>query len=181
MRIFHLDEDSNFIGKIIAKEANIDSNEWILSDVKIFEIRQDVLNKVSLDSYKISSNYNLNKINKLFKNFDTVSFLELAFNSEKMALTGYSKNFLNQSLHTLLVLPFFLLLMTGIASILAMGSLKKKQPSNNFYWTSACNNCILFKRFFFCIRSNCKSSFSFIYMGANNCFKPDNIGWGNSN
>ena len=152
LRIFHLDEDSNFIGKIIAKEANIDSNEWILSDVKIFEIRQDVLNKVSLDSYKISSNYNLNKINKLFKNFDTVSFLELAFNSDEMALTGYSRNFLNQSLHTLLVLPFFLLLMTGIASILAMGSLKKKkQPSNNFYWTSACNNCLLFKDFSFAL------------------------------
>ena len=38
----------------------------------------------------------------------------------------YNKNFLNQSLHTLLALPFFLLLMTGIASILTMGNLKKK-------------------------------------------------------
>ena len=39
---------------------------------------------------------------------------------------GYNKNFLNQSLHTLLILPFFLLLMTGIASILALSNLKKK-------------------------------------------------------
>ena len=46
-----------------------------------------------------------------------------------MEESGYNKNFLDQSLHALLILPFFLLLMTGIASILAMGNLKKR---NNF-------------------------------------------------
>ena len=37
---------------------------------------------------------------------------------------GYNKTFLNQSLHTLLSLPFFLLMMTAIASILTMNTLK---------------------------------------------------------
>ena len=36
-----------------------------------------------------------------------------------------NKDFLNQSLHSLLSLPFLLLLMTGIAAILTMGTLKK--------------------------------------------------------
>ena len=132
LRIFHLDNESNFVEKIVAEEANIDNNEWILSNVKIFEMRQGVISKVSLDDYKISSNYNLKKINKLFKNFDTMSFLELAFNSNKMTESGYSGKFLKQSLHTLLILPFFLLLMTGIASILAMVNLKKR---NNLQMT----------------------------------------------
>ena len=38
-------------------------------------------------------------------------------------------NFLDQSLHSLLSLPFFLMVMTGLASILTMNALKK---SNNF-------------------------------------------------
>ena len=35
------------------------------------------------------------------------------------------KVFLDQALHTLLSLPFFLLVMTGLASILTMNALKK--------------------------------------------------------
>ena len=52
--------------------------------------------------------------------------MNLTFNYNKYMNGGYNKNFLNQSLHTLLTLPFFLLLMTGIASILALGNLKRK-------------------------------------------------------
>ena len=132
LRIFHLDNDTNFVEKIVAKQANINSNEWVLTDVKIFKSNQGVSEKISLDNYKISSNYNLNKINKLFKNFDTISFIDLVFNYNQMTKLGYSKNFLIQSLHTLLILPFFLLLMTGIASTLALGNLKKR---NNLQMT----------------------------------------------
>tara|TARA_B100002051_G_scaffold188601_1_gene178639 strand:- start:499 stop:822 length:324 start_codon:yes stop_codon:yes gene_type:complete len=39
--------------------------------------------------------------------------------------SGYNKTFLNQSLHTMLSLPFFLLLMTGLASIFTMNNLQK--------------------------------------------------------
>ena len=67
-----------------------------------------------------------NKINNLFKNFDTMSFVELVFNFNNLLEAGYIKNFLNQSLHSLLILPFFLLLMTGLASILALNNLNKK-------------------------------------------------------
>ena len=42
-----------------------------------------------------------------------------------MVDNGYNKTFLNQSLHTLLSYPFFLLVMTAIAAILTMNTLKK--------------------------------------------------------
>ena len=42
---------------------------------------------------------------------------------------GYNKNFLNQSLHSMLSLPFFLFLMTALASTLTLNTLKK---SDNF-------------------------------------------------
>ena len=53
-----------------------------------------------------------------------MSFLDLTLNYEKLQENGYNKSFLNQSLHTLLSLPFFLLLMTAVAAILTMNTLK---------------------------------------------------------
>ena len=124
--IFHLDDESSLIEKITAKKANIINNEWVLQDVTIFKSNQGIINKSFYDQYRIESIYNLKKINNLFKNFDTMSFMDLTFNFNKLLDGGYSKNFLDRSLHTLLTLPFFLLLMTGIASILAMSNLKNR-------------------------------------------------------
>ena len=58
-----------------------------------------------------------------------MSFLDITLNYNNLLNSGYNKMFLNQSLHTLLSLPFFLLLMTALASILTLNTLKK---SDNF-------------------------------------------------
>ena len=50
-----------------------------------------------------------------------------SISSGSLINNGYTKNFLNQSLHSLLTLPFFLALMTGLASILTMYNLKKSK------------------------------------------------------
>ena len=76
----------------------------------------------SSDAPSIDTN---EKITNLFKNFDTMSFVQLIINYNYLLNNGYNKDFLNQSLHSLLSLPFLLLLMTGLAAILTMGTLKK--------------------------------------------------------
>ena len=78
-------------------------------------------------SYIISSNYDYDKINNLFKNFDTLSFLDLLTNYDKLIDSGYNNSFLKQSLHTMLSLPFFLFLMTALASVLTMNTLRKSE------------------------------------------------------
>ena len=92
-------------------------------------MRHDMFEEKSTETFKINSIYDYEKINSLFKNFDTMSFLDLVFNYGKLINNGYSKIFLDQSLHSLLSLPFFLMVMTGIASIFTMSSLNR---SNNF-------------------------------------------------
>ena len=62
--------------------------------------------KRKFDTYKINSIYNFDKINSLFKNFDTMSFLDLTLNYEKLQENGYNKSFLNQSLHSFIVAVF---------------------------------------------------------------------------
>ena len=54
-----------------------------------------------------------------------MSFLDLVMDYQNLNDNGYNKDFLNQSLHTLLSLPFLLLLMTAVASILTLNTLKK--------------------------------------------------------
>ncbi len=129
LTIFHLDEKSNLIEKIISKKADISKNSWILNDVSIFKPENGILKQEKIDTMQIVSNYNYEKITSLFKNFDTMSFLKLIFDYKNLIDKGYNENFLNQSLHSMLVLPFFLLLMTGLASIFTLNSMKK---SNNF-------------------------------------------------
>ena len=54
-----------------------------------------------------------------------MSFFDLVFKYEHLLKNGYNKAFLNQSLHSMLSLPFFLFLMTALASILTMHTLKR--------------------------------------------------------
>ncbi len=127
--IFHLDEEYNLYEKIVSKKVNIKENIWELKDVTILKNTGGILKDRKVDNYKISSIYNFEKINSLFKNFDTMSFLDLLTNYKTLIKSGYNKSFLNQSLHTMLSLPFFLLMMTAIAAILTMNTLKR---SDNF-------------------------------------------------
>ena len=126
--ILHYDENSNLLEKILAKTADIENSEWILKDVQIYSPENGIFKSSSIDDLNIKSNYNLHKINNLFKNFDTLSFVDLIFNFQKLVDNGYSEKFLNKSFHTMLILPFFLMVMTGIASIFTMNSLER---SNN--------------------------------------------------
>ena len=46
----------------------------------VFKQKEGVLEKSNFKEYKINSIYNFEKINSLFKNFDTMSFLDLVLN-----------------------------------------------------------------------------------------------------
>ena len=123
--IFHLDKNYKLEEKIFSKSADISENLWKLNEVIISTPKKGLIETEIQSSYQIVSIYDYEKINNLFKNFDTMSFLELVLNYEKLLDRGYNKRFLNQSLHSMLSLPFFLFLMTAIASILTMNTLKK--------------------------------------------------------
>ncbi len=123
--IFHFDKDYNLTEKLISKKVNIENNNWILSDVKIFKLKQDVFDKKDYEKYEINSIYNYEKITTLFKNFGTMSFLDLIINYNSLIENGYNKIFLNQNLHTLLSLPFFLLVMTAIAAVMTLNTLRR--------------------------------------------------------
>ena len=126
--IFNFNKNFELINKINSKSANIEKNEWLLKDVSILEVNDIEQKETQLSSTTINSIYTYDKIINLFKNFQTLSFVDLLINYKDLVNQGYNKIFLNQSLHSMLSMPFFLFIMTSLASILVMNTLKK---SNN--------------------------------------------------
>ena len=57
-----------------------------------------------------------------------MSLLDFNLNYKNFLKKGYNKIFLDQSLHSMLSMPFFLFIMTSLAAIMAFSTLKK---SNN--------------------------------------------------
>tara|TARA_B100001059_G_scaffold118132_1_gene118323 strand:+ start:4720 stop:5811 length:1092 start_codon:yes stop_codon:yes gene_type:complete len=123
--IFHLDKDFKLIEKILSDKANIEKNDWVLNDVNIFKIDQDFFNNIYYEEYSIKSNYDSEKITSLFKNFDTLPFLDILINYKHLLNNGYNKKLLDENLHSWLSFPFFLFMMTAIAAVLTMNTLKK--------------------------------------------------------
>ena len=123
--IFNLDENFKLREKIFSKNANINENNWVLEDVSVFKSNDSIKR---IKSTTMDSIYTYEKIISLFKNFETLSFIDLILNFKNLINQGYNKLFLEQSLHSMLSMPFFLFIMSSLASILALGTLKK---SNN--------------------------------------------------
>ena len=93
--------------------------------MSIFKSSNGVFEKTQYVRQEIVSSYNYEKITSLFSNSDTISFYDLIVNYQNLLNNGYSKQFLDQSYHAMLSLPFFLFLMTAIAAILTMHTHKK--------------------------------------------------------
>ena len=127
--IFDLDKNYNPIRKIYSKTADISQNKWELKEVIIFKFDKGMAEESYKDNYSITSKYDHEKINNLFRNFDTMSFLDLILNYKDLQNKGYNKAYLDQNLNSMLSLPFFLFMMTALASILTMNTLKQ---SNSF-------------------------------------------------
>lgn len=116
--IFIFDNNFNLKEKIIASSANIEKNDWQLIDGFIINLENEI--KKKFDIHILTSIYNSENINGLFKNIHTLSFFDLVFNYNDLKDRGYNHEFLNQNLNKMLTLPFFLFFMTAIASILIM-------------------------------------------------------------
>ena len=89
--IFHLDKEYNLSEKIISKKVDIKENTWKLKDVEIFKPENGVLEKQYLIIIKLNL-FIITKITTLFKNFDTMSFLDLVINYKSLLIMGIIKD-----------------------------------------------------------------------------------------
>ena len=141
LTIFNFDKDYNLINKIYSETANIEKNKWMLKNVVLVNFTGNVFDQNELEELEIESIYTYEKITSLYKNFDTLSFIDLITNYQSLLDQGYSNVFLKQSFNNMLSMPFFLLTMTALASILVLGKLTKS--NNTRYVFIGLISCIL--------------------------------------
>ena len=126
--IFNFNKSGELTRKMYSESADISNNNWILNEVIIYNVKNGLVTDTRNKSLEIFSTYDHKKINSLFKNFDTMSFLDLALNYKNLQKKGYNKAYLDQNLNAMLSMPFFLFIMIALSSILTMNTLKR---SNN--------------------------------------------------
>tara|TARA_A100001015_G_scaffold42607_1_gene46773 strand:- start:384 stop:1469 length:1086 start_codon:yes stop_codon:yes gene_type:complete len=129
LSIYIFNDNNQMTNRIEANSADISSNPWIIEKAKIYNFtNNDVIeNEIN---YEFETTYTLEKINSLYKNLNTVSFLSLITEYEILNEMGYSKKILNEKINKFISLPFFLAIMVILAALFTIGSLKRDQ---NFY------------------------------------------------
>ena len=79
----------------------------MLKEVKIYNFKNDLYNLEELSEYKIDSNFDESKINSLYKNLDTISFVSLVAEYDEYIKKGYTNKLLNKKLNDSLSRQFF--------------------------------------------------------------------------
>ena len=123
-----ISKENVIIKRIESEKANISLNRWDIKNSKIFNFDNEgnmVLE--TEENMEFISFYNVEKLNNLFKNLDTISFIELLTENKSLIIRGYEKTTISEKINSFFALPFFLTLMTVLAAIFTINS----RNSNN--------------------------------------------------
>ena len=118
--IYEFDENHNFIKRIEASSANINSLEWSLKNIRIIDPDGKILPEKKEDVFYVST-FNLAKIKSLYSNLDTVSFWNIKNEIKLLENRGYSTKQMETKFQRSLAFPFFLLAMTLLSGVFTLG------------------------------------------------------------
>jgi len=121
--------NNKLIRRIESESAQISINPWKMKNAFVYDVKTN--KRTYYENYEYESENTSEKISSLFKNLNTISFLDLIINYSKLNEKGYPKKLLNEKINRFTSLPVFLFLMVVLAAIFTIGSLKNKQ---NFYY-----------------------------------------------
>ena len=122
--ITEFDANYEVIRNIKSEKIDIKNNEWIIYDPKIY-IKN---NKQENDKLIIYSNFNYKRINSLFSNLSSLSFLKLIELRNNYKLLNYSTIDIDVQIQKIISYPLYLVIMTILSSIIMLNS--KKYKSN---------------------------------------------------
>jgi|TARA_B100000780_G_scaffold278425_1_gene251937 lipopolysaccharide export system permease protein len=127
--IYIFNENNMIIKRLESDLAEISNIPWIMNNVHIYDF---VNNKREFfETYQFQTKKILDKINSLYRNLNTISFVSLIKNYDELNEIGYSKKLLNEQIHKFIALPFFLFVMVVLAAIFTIGTVNPKQ---NYYY-----------------------------------------------
>jgi len=123
--ITEFDTEYKVIRNIKSRKIDISSNQWIINKPEIFT--QNISEKK--EEIIIKSNFNYKRIQSLFSNLSSLSFLELFELKKNYELLNYSTTDINVQIHKLISYPLYLILMTIFSGIIMLNSKKYKSST----------------------------------------------------
>ena len=128
--IYKIDNTHKLVERIESEKVNISTLPWNFENATVYKIGEQTEAKI-IKNYKFDTIYDLNKLNSIYRNLGTISFLDLVTNYKKYIESGYKNVLLKERLHFFLSLPIFLFFMVFLASIFTIGSVNR---SPNIYY-----------------------------------------------
>ena len=144
--ISQLDKNYELKKTIYADRINIEKNIWLLEKAKIFEIGGG---KYEEDLVELNSNFNLEKINNLFSNLSSLNIFQLTRYLKDYKSLGYSTLDIESSIHKLIALPVYLVIMILIGSMLMMNVKNNKSKVFNIIMGIILSVLIYYINYFF--------------------------------
>ena len=122
--IMEFDKNFQIIRNISADKINTKTTTWVIYKPKI--AINNVTTKLDDDMILIS-HFDSNKINTLFENLSSISLFEINSLIKDYRQIGYSTDEISNHLYKVLLLPFYLSLMTVFSSIIML-NIKRSKP-----------------------------------------------------
>ena len=115
--VTEFDKNFHVQKNIVAEKINIKNKQWVLHNVIITDGNN---NSENLPKIIFFSNFDLDRINSLFSNLNSLTYLKLLKLKKDYNLIGYSTDDIDIQIHKIYKYPFLLSLMTIISCILMM-------------------------------------------------------------
>ena len=113
--ILQFDRNFNFKNNIISKEILIKDKSWLIKDAQVSNSKGKLEN---IKNYNFSTNLNYIDVNSLYSNLSSLNIFELNDLRKKYESINYSSTEVNSAIQKLISFPFYLTIMTILASTL---------------------------------------------------------------
>ena len=124
VEIIQFDKNFIFDQSIIAEKINIKNYKWKIKNAKI---SQNNFNKSVNKDLIFESNFNSEKINNLFSDLSSLSFLKLKDMKNNYKNLGYSTDEVDVHIQKIFAYPFYLIIMALFSGIIMM-NIKHNKP-----------------------------------------------------
>ncbi len=126
--ILQFDKDFNLLKNLISSKILIKDKTWVLDNAIIYNSKGQVK---EIKNYILETNLNYNDLNSLYSNLSSLNIFELNSLKKKYESINYSSTEIDSAIQKLISFPFYLMIMTVLASTLMINI--KHNKSKVFY------------------------------------------------
>ena len=144
--ISQMDSNYNFKKNIVCDKIDISNNDWIITNATILNINGM---KEEIETLEFTSNFDLNKINNLFSNLSSLNLYQLKSHYDDYKSLGYSTLDIESYINELLSVPFYLVIMIVIGSVIMLNTKYNKSKIFNIIVGILISVSIYYVNYFF--------------------------------